>query len=130
MEEKVLSMLQTNHNSPKHVSPACLQSTPTFENPSPTPSQHNNGIFSWWSATKNCLTLTKEPLTAPQQVIQETKDKEKCKKKGVKKAEKDRKRSADWPAASESKYNNPSLLSLATPPSPLQSTCRSLHHLH
>ena len=25
MEEKVLSMLQTNHNSPKHVSPECCE---------------------------------------------------------------------------------------------------------
>jgi hypothetical protein len=118
MEEKVLSMLQTNHNSPKHVSPARSQSIPAFENPSPTPSQRDNSASSWWSAAKNRLTPTKEPLTAAQQVIQETKDKEKREKKEAKKAEKDRKRSADWPAASESKYNNPALLSLATPPKP------------
>ncbi|KAI0251515.1 hypothetical protein BJV78DRAFT_1210251 [Lactifluus subvellereus] len=118
MEEKVLAMLNTNHSSPKHVSPARSQSVPSYENPSPTPSQRDGGVSSWWSAAKNRLTPTKEPLTAAQQVIQETKDKEKREKKEAKKAEKDRKRTSDWPATSDNKYSNPALLSLATPPKP------------
>jgi hypothetical protein len=118
MEEKVLAMLQPTHIAPKQISPARSQSMPSFENPSPTPSQRENGVSSWWSAAKNRLTPTKEPLTAAQQVIQETKEKEKREKKEAKKGEKDRKRSSDWPAVPENKYTNPTLLSLATPPKP------------
>ncbi|KAH9034363.1 hypothetical protein EDB83DRAFT_2678127 [Lactarius deliciosus] len=93
MEEKVFAMLHTAHDSPKHVSPARSQSMPSFDTPSPTPSQRENGITSWWSVAKNRLTPTKEPLTAAQQVIQEAKEKEKRGKKDAKKAEKDKKRS-------------------------------------
>ncbi|KAH9983382.1 hypothetical protein BJV74DRAFT_777130, partial [Russula compacta] len=118
MEEQVFAMLNTTHSSPKHISPARSQSMPPIENPSPTPSQRDGAISSWWSAARNRLTPTKEPLTAAQQVIQETKEREKREKKEAKKAEKDRKRSADWPATPESKYSNPALLSLATPPKP------------
>jgi hypothetical protein len=32
--------------------------------------------------------------------------------------EKERKRPADWPAVPENKFNNPTLLSLVTPPNP------------
>ncbi|KAH9164375.1 hypothetical protein EDB89DRAFT_2141389 [Lactarius sanguifluus] len=118
MEEKVFAMLHTAHDSPKHVSPARSQSMPSFDTPSPTPSQRENGITSWWSVAKNRLTPTKEPLTAAQQVIQEAKEKEKREKKDAKKAEKDKKRSVDWPGTPENKYNNPTLLSLASPPKP------------
>ncbi|KAH9997035.1 hypothetical protein BJV77DRAFT_985212, partial [Russula vinacea] len=106
MEEKVLAMLQPTHITPKQISPARSQSMPSFEIPSPTPSQRENG---------NRLTPTKEPLTAAQQVIQEAKEKEKREKK---EAKKDRKRSSDWPAVPENKYTNPTLLSLVTPPKP------------
>jgi hypothetical protein len=115
MEEKVYAMLHTTHTTPKQISPARSQSMPSFENPSPTPSQRDNAVSSWWSAAKTRLTPTKEPLTAAQQVIQETKEKEKREKKDAKK---DRKRSADWPAVPENKYTNPTLLSLVTPPKP------------
>ena len=115
MEEKVLAMLQPTHITPKQISPARSQSMPSFEIPSPTPSQRENGVSSWWSAAKNRLTPTKEPLTAAQQVIQEAKEKEKREKK---EAKKDRKRSSDWPAVPENKYTNPTLLSLVTPPKP------------
>jgi hypothetical protein len=125
MEEKVLAMLHVTPNSPKHDdgSPARSQSMPAlepaFEHPSPTLSQsESGGMSSWWTAAKNRLTPTKEPLTAAQQVIQEAKDKEKREKKEAKKTEKDRKRSADWPTTPENKFNNPTLLSLATPPKP------------
>jgi len=117
MEEKVFAMMQTAHSSPNHISPARSQSMPPFEHPSPTPSQRESGT-SWWAAAKNRLTPTKEPLTAAQQVIQETKEKEKREKKEAKRAEKEKKRSPDWPATPDDKYSNPTLLSLATPPRP------------
>lgn len=122
MEEKVFGMLSTTHDSPKHVSPARSQSMPSFDTPSPTPSQRENGITSWWSAAKNRLTPTKEPLTAAQQVIQEAKEKEKRDKKESKK-DKDKRRSGEWPSTPENKYSNPALLSLASPsrPSPMHS---------
>lgn len=117
MEEKVFAMMQTTRSSPNHISPARSQSVPPFEHPSPTPSQRESGV-SWWTAAKNRLTPTKEPLTAAQQVIQEAKEKEKREKKEAKKTEKEKekKRSADWPATSEDKFTNPTLLSLITPP--------------
>ena len=118
MEERVFAMLHTTRSSPQHISPARSQSVPPFENPSPTLSQREGGVSSWWSSTKNRLTPTKEPLTAAQQVIQETKEKEKREKKEAKKAEKERKRSSDWPTTPENKFSNPTLLSLATPPKP------------
>ena len=118
MEETVLAMLNISATTPKHVSPARSQSMPPMEHPSPTPSQRDGAVSSWWSAAKNRLTPTKEPLTAAQQVIQETKEKEKREKKDAKRVEKERKRSADWPAVPENKFNNPTLLSLVTPPKP------------
>ena len=118
MEEKVLAMLNISATTPKHVSPARSQSMPPMENPSPTTSQRDSPVSSWWNAAKNRLTHTKEPLTAAQQVIQETKEKEKREKKEAKKVEKERKRSSDWPAIPDNKFNNPTLLSLVTPPKP------------
>jgi hypothetical protein len=115
MEEKVLAMLNIT-TTPKHVSPARSHSMPPMENPSPTTSQRDGAVSSWWNAAKNRLTPTKEPLTAAQQVIQETKEKEKREKKEAKKVEKERKRSSDWPAVPENKFSNPTLLSLVTPP--------------
>jgi hypothetical protein len=129
MEEKVFGMLSTTHDSPKHVSPARSQSMPSFDTPSPTPSQRENGITSWWSAAKNRLTPTKEPLTAAQQVIQEAKEKEKRDKKESKK-DKDKRRSGEWPSTPENKYSNPALLSLASPSRPLQCTRQLRRHLH
>ncbi|KAF8265667.1 hypothetical protein EI94DRAFT_1685323 [Lactarius quietus] len=123
MEEKVFSMLNTTHGSPKHVSPARSQSMPSFETPSPTASQRESGITSWWSAAKNRLTPTKEPLTAAQQVIQEAKEKEKREKKEAKKSDKDKRRSGEWPSTPENKFTNPAFLNLASPsrPSPMHS---------
>ena len=122
MEEKVLAMLNISAATPKRVSPARSQSMPPTDPPSPSPSssQRDNGVSSWWNAAKNRLTPTKEPLTAAQQVIQDAKEKEKREKKESKKMEKGRKHSADWPAVPENKLNNPTLLSLVTPPKPSQ----------
>jgi hypothetical protein len=118
IEEKVLAMLNISATPPKHISPARSHSMPPMENPSPTSSQRDGAVSSWWNAAKNRLTPTKEPLTAAQQVIQEAKEKEKREKKEAKKVVKERKRSADWPAVPENKFSNPTLLSLATPPKP------------
>jgi hypothetical protein len=122
MEEKVLSMLNISATTPKpkRVSPARSQSVPLTDPPSPSSSQRDGAVSSWWNAAKNRLTPTKEPLTAAQQVIQEAKEKEKREKKEAKKVEKERKRSVDWPAVPENKFSNPTLLSLVTPPKPSQ----------
>src|SRR5258708_31039867 len=48
-------------------------------------SQHDSAISPWWTTAENCLTPTKETLTAAQQDIQETKDKEKHEKEEAKK---------------------------------------------
>ena len=117
MEEKINAMLNISA-TPNHVSPARSQSMPPMENPSPTASQRDSAVSSWWNAAKNRLTPTKEPLTAAQQVVQETKEKQKRDKKEAKKVERERKRSSDWPAVPENKFNNPTLLSLVTPPKP------------
>ncbi|KAI0274522.1 hypothetical protein BGY98DRAFT_1188460 [Russula aff. rugulosa BPL654] len=72
----------------------------------PLPSQRDSGVSSCWNAAKNCLTPTKEPLIAAQQVVQETKEKVN-REKEFKKVEKERKSSADWSAVPENKFNNP-----------------------
>jgi hypothetical protein len=82
---------------------------------SPTSSQHDSPISSWWTAGKNRLMPTKEPLTTAQQVIQETEEKEK-REKEAKIVEKERKHSTDWPAVPWNKFNDPTLFSLVTPP--------------
>ncbi|KAF8502701.1 hypothetical protein F5888DRAFT_1631802 [Russula emetica] len=50
MEEKVLAMLDISTTTPKHISPGRSQSMPPMENPSPTPSQRDSAVFSWWNA--------------------------------------------------------------------------------
>ncbi|KAL5497869.1 hypothetical protein ACEPAH_2800 [Sanghuangporus vaninii] len=85
--------------------------------PSSSPKEKEN----WFMAVKNKLTPTKEPLTPAQQIIQETKAKEKEKKKGK---EKDPK---EWPSTPSRKYSDPAFLKLAgatssepvTPPRPV-----------
>ena len=117
-------MLNISYTTPKRVSPARSQSIPPTE--SPSPSQRDSGVSLWWNAAKNRLTPTKEPLTTAQQVIQEAKGKEKHEKKEAKNVEKERKRSADWPAVPENKFNNSTLLGLVALLSPRQRACRSL----
>ncbi|KAI0062480.1 hypothetical protein BV25DRAFT_1825481 [Artomyces pyxidatus] len=114
MEERVLAMLQGTDSSPRATPPTRSQTMPPMD-ASPSASQ-KDGITSWWSAAKNRLTPTKEPLTPAQQVVQEAKEKEKKEKKEARKA--DKKRSGEWPASPERKFNDPTFLSLATPPGP------------
>ena len=110
VEEKVLAMMQsTRGGSPKSLPPP--PRSQSLPNP-PSPSTSHKEP-SWWTAAKNRLTPTKEPLTPAQQVIQETKAREKEKKllKGKEK---------EWPASSQSKYNDPAFLNLTIPANPPQ----------
>ncbi len=93
--------------------PTRSQSMPSIEI-SPTSSQRDSSISSWWTAAKSRLAPAKEPLIAARQVIQETKEKEKHGKE-AKIVEKERRRSTDWPAVPENKFNDLTLLSLVTP---------------
>ncbi|KAJ7781132.1 hypothetical protein B0H16DRAFT_1497177 [Mycena metata] len=112
VEERVLAMMESTKSLPPP--PSRSQS---LDPPSPSSSQKEGG--GWWAAAKNRLTPTKE-LTPAQQVIQETKAREK-EKKGSKGKEKEK----EWPANAETKYTNPTLASLVPPqrrPGPNQSS--------
>ncbi|KAJ6539450.1 hypothetical protein B0H19DRAFT_1179161 [Mycena capillaripes] len=99
VEERVLAMMESTKSLPPP--PSRSQS---LDPPSPSSSQKESG--GWWTAAKNRLTPTKE-LTPAQQVIQETKAREKEKKgKGKEK---------ELPN-SLAKYTNPSYTSLVPPP--------------
>ncbi|KAJ7638916.1 hypothetical protein FB45DRAFT_904258 [Roridomyces roridus] len=101
VEERVLAMMESTRSLPPP--PTRSQS---MDPPSPSSSQKEAG---WWAAAKNRLTPNKE-LTPAQQVIQETKARDKAEKKNGKGKEK------EWPANSQAKYSNPSLTSLVPPP--------------
>ncbi|KAF8195785.1 hypothetical protein K438DRAFT_1826514 [Mycena galopus ATCC 62051] len=105
VEERVLAMMESAKSLPPP--PSRSQS---LDPPSPSSSQKESG--GWWAAAKNRLTPTKD-LTPAQQVIQETKarEKEKRNSKG-----KEKEKEKEWPANSQAKYTNPSLTSLVPPP--------------
>ncbi|KZT26094.1 hypothetical protein NEOLEDRAFT_1091562 [Neolentinus lepideus HHB14362 ss-1] len=107
MEERVLAMMQ-NHTSPP---PSRSQTTPNPPSPS---SSNKEGGPSWWSAAKNKLTPTKE-LTPAQQIVKETKAKEKEEKVMEK-----RRKSQEWPASGQNKYTDPGFRNLIGPSTPLQ----------
>ncbi|KAJ7068374.1 hypothetical protein C8F01DRAFT_1117944 [Mycena amicta] len=98
LEDRVLTMLESTKALPPPPS-----RTQSMDPPSPSSSQKESG--GWWSVAKNRLTPNKD-LTPAQQVIQETKAREK-EKKNSKGKDKDKQ---DWPA-------NPSYTSLVPPPS-------------
>ncbi|KAJ6598957.1 hypothetical protein DFH09DRAFT_1129647 [Mycena vulgaris] len=100
VEERVLAMMESTKSLPPP--PSRSQS---LDPPSPSSSQKEGG---WWAAAKNRLTPTKD-LTPAQQVIQETKAREK-ERKNSKGKEK------EWPATTQDKYTNPTLTSLVPPP--------------
>jgi hypothetical protein len=79
VEERMRELLDTN---PLPLPPSRSQSTP-----SPSPKE---GGTSWWAAAKSKFTSTKEPLTPAQQIIQETKAKEREEKKKIKGKERDK----------------------------------------
>ncbi|THH00295.1 hypothetical protein EW026_g2193 [Hermanssonia centrifuga] len=102
----------------KNLPPPTLPSTP----PSPAGSNKEGG---WLSAVKSRLTPTKEPLTPAQQIILDTKARDKEQEKEEKKLEKERKeiekeikkvskkqskqRSGEWSSSPEVKYADPAL---------------------
>lgn len=107
MEERVLAMM---NSSPQSLPPPRSRSQTLPNPPSPAHSQ-KDGSPSWWTAAKARLTPTKdkEPLTPAQQVIEETKAREKETKSAKGKDN-------EWPASSSSKYTNPAYLNLKIPP--------------
>jgi len=72
----------------------------------PSPSASQKESSGWWAAAKNRLTPTKEKeyLTPAQQIIQETKTREKEIKKNGKGREK------EWQGMADDKYTNPAFL--------------------
>ncbi|KAG2340413.1 hypothetical protein BDR05DRAFT_915919 [Suillus weaverae] len=107
MEERVLAMM---NSSPQSLPPPRSRSQTLPNPPSPAHSQKDSSP-SWWTAAKARLTPTKEkePLTPAQQVIEETKAREKETKSAKGKDN-------EWPASSTSKYTNPAYLNLKIPP--------------
>lgn len=107
MEERVLAMM---NSSPQSLPPLRSRSQTLPNPPSPAHSQKDSSP-SWWTAAKARLTPTKdkEPLTPAQQVIEETKAREKDTKNSKGKDK-------EWPASSTSKYTNPAYLNLKIPP--------------
>lgn len=106
MEERVLALM---NSSPQSLPPPRSRSQTLPNPPSPAHSQKESSP-SWWAAAKSRLTPTKdkEPLTPAQQVIEETKAREK-ETKNTKGKEK------EWPSSATSKYTNPAYLNLKIP---------------
>lgn len=106
MEERILAMM---NSSPQSLPPPRNRSQTLPNTPSPAHSQ-KEGSPSWWAAAKARLTPTKEkePLTPAQQVIEETKAREKDNKNAKGKDK-------EWPASSAVKYTDPAYLNLKIP---------------
>ena len=104
VEERVLAMMESAKSLPPPPSRSQAASNP----PSPSNSQKES---SWWSAAKNKLTPTKEPLTPAQQVIIDAKARD---KKGGKGKEK------EWPSNAQGKFNDPAFTNLNIPVAPPQ----------
>lgn len=129
VEERVMAMLQANPDAQASLPPPPARSqTMPGTPPSPSASQKE---ASWWSLAKQKLTPTKEPLTPAQQIIQDTKARDKEMEKEKKKTGKSekRQRSKEWPASPDGKFEDPAFIKLglaasparpvsATPPSP------------
>ena len=96
--------------SSRPVTPQRAQTMP--ESSSPAGSQKDSAP-SWWIAAKNRLTPTKEPLTPAQQIVLDTKEREKKEKKGGKQKDKAKEKSLDdWQPSSDINFSDPSLLNL------------------
>jgi hypothetical protein len=111
VEEKVLAMMQSTRGSSPKSLPQPPRPQTASNPPSPATSHKEPTGPSWWIAAKNRLTPTKEPLTPAQQIVQETKARDKEKKK-----DKDK----EWPASSQAKYNDPAFLNIKIPAAPPQ----------
>ncbi|KAJ7598875.1 hypothetical protein C8J56DRAFT_1157944 [Mycena floridula] len=76
LEDRVLEVMETSRSLPP---PPSRTQTMSTDPPSPSPSQKEG--LSWWTAAKNRLTPSKDKdLTPAQQIIHETKSREKEKK--------------------------------------------------
>jgi hypothetical protein len=106
VEERVLAMMETTKSLPPP--PSRSQTVPNP--PSPSNSQKEG---SWWSAAKNKLTPTKEPLTPAQQVIIDAKARDKDKKVSKGKGK-------EWPSNAQGKFNDPAFANLNIPVAPPQ----------
>ena len=96
MEEKILAMRADGRNSPSsntYSLPPPPRSQTLPNPPSPSPSQKEGGS-SWWAAAKSKLTPTKEPLTPAQEIIRDTKAREKEQRKIANGKGKEK----EWPA--------------------------------
>lgn len=103
VEERVLEMLEASRTHPTRSQTAPSPGGP----PSPTPSDKGGGS-GWWSAAKNRLTPTKDKeLTPAQQIVMDTKAREKEKRKSKEK---------EWPSNGKGKYQDPAYQSLSLPP--------------
>ncbi|KDQ56575.1 hypothetical protein JAAARDRAFT_36058 [Jaapia argillacea MUCL 33604] len=118
VEERVLAMMNSNRGSPNPPAPPPRSQTMPPGPPSPATSQKEGG--GWWSAAKNKLTPTKDPLTPAQQVVLETKAREKETRKVLVKG-KEKAKSQEWPANPQNKFNDPAFLNLGAPVMPLPS---------
>lgn len=110
VEERVLALMHSTRGSNLPSPPTRSQTMPNTSGP-PSPSSSHKESAGWWTAAKNKLTPTKEkePLTPAQQVIQETKAREKDIKRTGKGKEKGLQTTAD------DKYANPALLNTPAP---------------
>lgn len=129
LEERVLAMLEGGRSSPNNLPPPPPIGQGTSTPPSPSNSQKERGE-GWWTIAKHKLTPTKD-LTPAQQIIQDTKARDKHLEKERKELEKEKKeiergmkkqakkqekqKSKEWPSSSEAKFNDPTLLSLGAP---------------
>ncbi|KAF8523746.1 hypothetical protein BU17DRAFT_43511 [Hysterangium stoloniferum] len=100
VEDRVLEMLEASKTRPTRS-----QTTPSPGAPSSPSTSHKEGS-SWWTAAKSKLTPTKE-LTPAQQIVLDTKAKEKEKRKS---------RDKDWPTNPAGKFQDPTYQSLSLPP--------------
>ncbi|KZT08095.1 uncharacterized protein LAESUDRAFT_610363, partial [Laetiporus sulphureus 93-53] len=113
------------HSSGDGPSSSLLPPPPLSQTISATPSSPKSSQKegSWWAMAKNRLTPTKEPLTPAQQIIEETKAREKEHEKEKKKAGKGKQRKDSWPSAPDAKFDDPAFIQLGlassiTPPPP------------
>ncbi|KAI5119479.1 hypothetical protein M0805_007213 [Coniferiporia weirii] len=121
VEDGVFALLEST--SQAHALPPPPARSQTMASNPPSPSSSQKEKESWFAAVKNKLTPTKEPLTPAQQIIQETKAKDKERRKS-----KDKEKDKDWPSTPARKYSDPAFMKLAssaaspehvTPPRPI-----------
>ncbi|KAI1792787.1 hypothetical protein LXA43DRAFT_972422 [Ganoderma leucocontextum] len=116
VEERVMAMLQQGNIAESLRPPPSRSQTMPATPPSPSSSQKEG---SWWSVAKQKLTPTKDPLTPAQQIIQETKQRDKVIEKEKKKVGKqERKKSKEWPTTPEGKFDDPAFMKLGLSVSP------------